>query len=83
MLNQSNCYPIEQICVLAEVLHAEEIIDSTFFQTYMPHLDELDKHRAVKDEPGMAEEAKLDPQFCISAIGGGVKGIHECRVYPS
>ena len=42
---------------------AEEIIDSTFFNTYMSHLDELEKHYFGEDEPAMAEEAELDPQL--------------------
>ena len=42
---------------------AEEIIDSTFFNTYMSDLDELEKHRFGEDEPAMAEEAELDPHW--------------------
>ena len=42
---------------------AEEIIDSTFLNTYRSDLDELEKHRFGEDEPAMAEEAELDPQL--------------------
>ena len=42
---------------------AQEIIDSTFFNTYMSDLDELEKHRFGEDEPAMADEAELDPQL--------------------
>ena len=42
---------------------AEEIIDSTFLNTYMSDLDELEKHRFVEDEPAMAKEAELDAQL--------------------
>ena len=41
----------------------EEIIDSTFFNTYMSDLGELEKHRFGEDEPAMAEEAELEPQL--------------------
>ena len=42
---------------------AEEIIDSTFLNTYMSNLDELEKHRFGEDELAMAEEAEPGPQL--------------------
>ena len=42
---------------------AKEIIDSNFLNTYMSHLDDLEKHRCGEDEPAMGEDAELDPQL--------------------
>ena len=60
---QARGYSVERLRLLAQVLMAEEIIDSTFLNTYMSDLDELEKHRFGEDEPAMAEEAELDPQL--------------------
>ena len=54
---------VERLRLLAQVLMAEEIIDSTFRNTYMSDLDELEKHRFGEDEPALAEDAQLDPQL--------------------
>ena len=60
---QARGYSVERLRLLAQFLMAEEIIDSTFLNTYMSDLDELEKHRFGEDESAMAEEAKLDPQL--------------------
>ena len=60
---QARGYSVERLRLLAQVLMAKEIIDSTFLNTYMSDLDELEKHRFGEDEPAMAEEAELDPQL--------------------
>ena len=60
---QARGYSVERLRLLAQVLMAEEIIDSTFLNTYMSDLDELENHCFGEDEPEMAEEAELDPQL--------------------
>ena len=60
---QARGYSVERLRLLAQVLMVEEIIDSTFLNTYMSNLDELEKHRFGEDEPAMAQEAKLDPNW--------------------
>ena len=60
---QARGHSVERLRLLAQVLMAEEIIDSTFLNTYMSDLDELEKHRFGEDEPAMPEEAELDPQL--------------------
>ena len=58
---QARGYSVERLRLLAQRLMAEEIIDSTFLNTYMSNLDELEKHRFGENDPAMAEEAELDP----------------------
>ena len=60
---QARGYSVERLRLLAEVLRAEDIVDSTFFNNYMSDLDELDKHRARDDEQMVADEAEMDPQL--------------------
>ena len=66
---QARGYSIEWLRLLAQVLCAEEIIDSIFFNTYTSDLDELNKHQAREDEFAMAKEAELDPQIAEELRG--------------
>ena len=60
---QARGYSVERLRLLAQVLMAKEIIDSTCLKTYMSDLDELEKHRFGEHEAAMAEEAELHPQW--------------------
>ena len=63
---QARACSVERLRLLAQVLMAEEIIDSTFLNTYMSDLHELEKHRFGEDEPAMAEEADWIPNWRTS-----------------
>ena len=60
---QPSGYSVDRLRLLAQVRMAEDVLDSTFLNTYMSDLDELERHRFGEDEPAMAEEAELDPQL--------------------